>query len=108
MVADLMKGITKPLADLKTRAAGDADAAAKARLDQQLRVQNLPTERVLCLIDGYVNEWPDALEKLKVADFAKRIDLTAHKAHYPAIAGAGINVPAISRLYEVLEGRADR
>jgi cyclase len=40
----------------------------------------LPNERVLCtgdllvngvanLIDGYVNEWPDALEKLKPIDF---------------------------------------
>ena len=40
----------------------------------------LPKERVLCtgdllvnqianLIDGYVNEWPDALEKLKPIDF---------------------------------------
>ena len=105
----------------------------------------LPKEKVLCtgdllvhdvanLIDGYVNEWPDALEKLQAdrlrrrhpgprravqgqgarstgsrptcgicgsrasalheqkvpaADAAKRIDMTAHKAHYPAITGSG-------------------
>ena len=123
----------------------------------------LPKEKVLCsgdllvhdvanLIDGYVNEWPDALEKLKPIDFvdvipghgdpfkgkervdwfqaylrdlwkqgstlheqkvsaadaAKRIDMTAHKAHYPAITGPGINAAWVSRLYEVIEGRAER
>jgi len=123
----------------------------------------LPKEKVLCsgdllvhdvanLIDGYVNEWPDALEKLKPIDFvdvipghgdpfkgkervdwfqaylrdlwkqantlhdqkvaaadaAKRIDMSAHKAHYPAITGPGINPAWASRLYEVIEGRADR
>jgi glyoxylase-like metal-dependent hydrolase (beta-lactamase superfamily II) len=123
----------------------------------------LPKEKVLCsgdllvhdvanLIDGYVNEWPDALEKLKLIDFvdvipghgdpfkgkeridwfqsylrdlwkqgtalheqkvsaadaAKRIDMTAHKAHYPAITAAGVNLPAVSRMFDVIEGRADR
>ena len=37
-----------------------------------------------------------------------RIDMTAHKAHYPAITGPGINTAWASRLYEVIEGRADR
>lgn len=123
----------------------------------------LPKERVLCsgdllvngianLIDGYVNEWPDALEKVKAIDFvdvipghgepfkgkervdwfqsylrdlwtqgralheqqvsaadaAKRIDMTAHRSHYPAIQGPGVNLPAVSRLYDVMEGRAER
>jgi glyoxylase-like metal-dependent hydrolase (beta-lactamase superfamily II) len=123
----------------------------------------LPREKVLCsgdllvhdvanLIDGYLNEWPEALEKLKPIDFvdvipghgdpfkgkeridwfqsylrdlwkqgtalheqqvsaadaARRIDMTAHKAHYPAITGPGVNLPAVSRMYEVMEGRADR
>jgi len=128
MFADLLKGMPKQLDDLKARAASEQDAAAKTRLDQQLRVQTafgeslkelkvtppnitlddrmtmyrgdreirliypgrghtggdvvvyLPKERVLCsgdllvngianLIDGFVNEWPDALEKLKALDF---------------------------------------
>jgi cyclase len=123
----------------------------------------LPKEKVLCsgdllvhdvanLIDGYVNEWPDALEKLKPIDFvdvipghgdpfkgkeridwfqaylrdlwkqgtalhdqkvpaadaAKRIDMTAHRAHYPAITAPGVNLPAVLRLFEVIEGRAER
>jgi cyclase len=123
----------------------------------------LPKEKVLCtgdllvhdvanLIDGYVNEWPDALEQLKPIDFvdvipghgdpfkgkeridwfqsylrdlwkqgtalheqkvsaadaAKRIDMTAHKAHYPAITTPGVNLPAVSRMFDVIEGRADR
>jgi cyclase len=123
----------------------------------------LPREKVLCsgdllvhdvanLIDGYVNEWPDALERLRPIDFvdvipghgdpfkgkeridwfqsylrdlwkqgtalheqqvsaadaAKRIDMTAHKAHYPAITAPGVNLPAVSRMFEVMEGRADR
>lgn len=123
----------------------------------------LPKERVLCtgdllvnqianLIDGYVNEWPDTLEKLRPIDFvdvipghgepfkgkeridwfqaylrdvwkqsaalhdqkvpaaeaAKRVDMTAHKAHYPGINGPGINPLIMARMYEVMEGRADR
>ncbi len=211
MFADLLKGLPKQLDEMRARAAAEADAAAKARLDQQVRVQTafanslndlkvtpptvtlvdrmtlfrgnreirllhpghghtggdvvvyLPKERVLCsgdllvngvanLIDGYVNEWPDALEKLKPIDFvdvipghgepfkgkervdwfqaylrdlwkqgsalhdqkvaaadaAKRIDMTAHKAHYPAITGPGVNLPAVSRMYEVMDGRTDR
>ncbi len=122
----------------------------------------LPKERVLCsgdvlvngvanLVDGFVNEWPDALEKLRSLDFddvipghgepfkgkdridwfqaylrdfwrqasalhdakvsaeeaAKRMDMTAHRAHYPAITGPGVNVTGVARVYAVLEGRAD-
>jgi len=211
MFADLLKGLPKQLDDLKARAASEADAAAKQRLQQQVGVQMafasslkdlkvtppnvtlvdrmtlfrgdreirllylgyghtggdvvvyLPKEKVLCtgdllvhdvanLIDGYVNEWPDALEKLKPIDFvdvipghgepfkgkervdwfqaylrdlwkqgtalhdanvpaadaAKRIDMTAHKAHYPAITAPGVNLPAVLRMYEVMDGRADQ
>ena len=123
----------------------------------------LPKERVLCsgdlivnglanLVDGYVNDWPDALERLKplgfddvipghgepfkgkeridsfqeylrdlwrqasalhaqrvpAADAAKRIDMTAHKPHYPSIAGPGVNPVAVQRMYAVMEGTADR
>jgi cyclase len=123
----------------------------------------LPKEKVLCtgdllvhdvanLIDGYVNEWPDALEKLRPLDFvdvipghgepfkgkeridwfqaylrdvwkqsaalhdqkvpaaeaAKKVDMTAHKAHYPSINGPGINPAIMGRMYEVMDGRADR
>lgn len=122
----------------------------------------LPKERVLCtgdllvnqianLVDGYVNEWPAALEKLRGIDFvdvipghgepfkgkdridwfqaylrdiwqqasrlhgdgipaaeaARRIDMSAHKAHYPAINGPGVPLVAVTRMYAVMEGRAD-
>jgi glyoxylase-like metal-dependent hydrolase (beta-lactamase superfamily II) len=122
----------------------------------------LPKERVLCsgdllvngianLVDGYVDEWPATLEKLKTLDFddvipghgepfkgkerigyfqeylrdlwaqasklheervpaadaAKRIDLTAHKAHYATINGPGVNPAAVARIYAVIEHRAD-
>ncbi len=122
----------------------------------------LPKERVLCtgdllvtgtakLIDGFVNEWPDALGKLRPLDFvdvipghgepfkgkeridwfqaylkdlwrqasalhdlkmapadaAKRIDLTAHKAHYSTINGPGINPAYVARIYDVIEKRAE-
>lgn len=122
----------------------------------------LPKERVLCsgdllvngvanLVDGFVNEWPDALEKLRPLDFvdvipghgepfkgkdridwfqaylrdfwrqasalhdakvsaadaAKRMDMTAHAAHYPAITGPGVNITGVARVYAVLEGHAD-
>ncbi len=121
----------------------------------------LPKERVVCtgdllvhdianLIDGFVNVWPDALEKLRAIDFtdvipghgdpfkgkeridwfqaylrdlwkqsaalhdrgvsaadaAKQVDLTSHKAHYPAIAGPGVNPAYMARIYEVIENRA--
>jgi cyclase len=211
MFADLLKAIPKQLDDLQARAAAEQDATAKARLDQQLRVQSafaaslkdlkvtppnvvvddrmtlfrgdreirllylgrghtggdlvvyLPKEKVLCsgdllvnglpnLIDGYVNDWPDTLEKLKALDFVdvipghgepfkgkeridwlqaflrdlwkqasalhdeklaageagRRIDMTAHKTHYPTIPGPGIAATTVSRMFEVMEGRADR
>jgi cyclase len=122
----------------------------------------LPKERVLCsgdllvngvanLVDGYVDEWPAALEKLKALDFdhvipghgdpftgkeriaefqayladfwqqatrlhdqhvsaeeaARRIDMTAHKAHYPSITGPGVPLAGVARVYEVIEHRAN-
>ena len=50
-----------------------------------------------------------ALHELRVpsADAAKRVDMTAHQAHYPAISSPGINPAAMARIYEVIEGRAD-
>jgi hypothetical protein len=45
---------------------------------------------------------------VSAADAAKRIDMTAHKGHYPTINGPGVNPPAVSRMYEVMDGRADR
>ena len=121
----------------------------------------LPKERVLCsgdllvngianLVDGYVNDWPDTLEKLKPLDFvdvipghgdpfkgkeridyfqaylrdvwqqasrlhaahvpveeaAKRIDMTAHKAHYATIQGPGLNPVYVQRMYDVMDGTA--
>ncbi len=122
----------------------------------------LPKERVLCsgdllvnqianLVDGYVNEWPDALEKLRSVDFvdvipghgdpfkgkdridwfqaylrdlwqqalklhadgipaadaARRIDMTSHKVHYASINGPGVPLVAVTRMYAVMENRAE-
>jgi len=122
----------------------------------------LPKERVVCsgdllvnqvanLVDGYVNEWPAALDKLRELDFvdvipghgdpfkgkeridwfqaylrdiwqqasklhadgipaadaAKRIDMSAHKAHYTSIAGPGVPAAGVTRIYAVLENRAE-
>ena len=209
MFADLLKGLPAQLDGIKARAAAETDATAKARLDQQVRVQTafanslndlkvtpptvtlvdhmtlfrgdreirllylghghtggdivvyLPKEKVLCsgdllvhdvanLIDGYVNEWPDTLEKLKPIDFvdvipghgdpfkgkeridwfqaylrdlwrqgtalhdqkvpapeaAKRIDMTAHRAHYPGITAPGVNAGWVVRMFEVMDGTA--
>ena len=122
----------------------------------------LPKERVLCsgdllvnqvanLVDGYVNEWPDALEKLRSIDFvdvipghgdpfkskeridwfqsylrdiwqqasklladgipaaeaARRIDMTSHKSHYTSINGPGVPLQGVTRMYAVMENRAE-
>jgi cyclase len=122
----------------------------------------LPKERVLCsgdllvnqianLVDGYVDQWPATLEKLKRLDFtdvipghgepfnnkerldwfqaylrdlwtqaaklhadgipfadaARRIDMTSHKVHYAGINGPGVPPVAVSRMYAVMEGRAE-
>jgi glyoxylase-like metal-dependent hydrolase (beta-lactamase superfamily II) len=122
----------------------------------------LPKERVLCtgdllvnqianLVDGYVNEWPDTIEKLRALDFvdvipghgdpfkgkeridwfqaylrdlwqqttklhadgipaadaARRVDMTAHKVHYTSISGPGVPLVAVTRMYAVMDRRAD-
>jgi cyclase len=99
--------------------------------------------------DGFVNEWPDTMDKVLQLDFetiipghgdpftdkdrlrryqsylrdlwklagemkkqgvpaedaAKRIDLTAHKTDFPTIQGPGVDVRAVTRIYDVLDGR---
>jgi hypothetical protein len=47
-------------------------------------------------------------QKVSAADAAKRIDMTAHTAHYLTINGPGVNLPAVSRMYDVMEHRADQ
>ena len=125
---ETLAGLPNQIDQLKQRAAAEKDAAAKARLEQQLRVQQayadqvkevkptppsvtlndhmtlfrgdreirmihpgrahtagdvvvfLPRERVVCtgdllvagisnLSDGFVNEWPATLEKVRALDF---------------------------------------
>ena len=46
-------------------------------------------------------------QKIPAADAARRVDMTAHKAHYQSISAPGINPAAMARIYEVMEGRAD-
>jgi len=209
--AESLAALPNQIDQLKQRAAAEPDAATKARLDQQLRVQQayaeqvkevkptppsvtltdhlslfrgdreirlihlgrahtagdvvafLPKERVVCtgdmlvagisnLSDGFVNEWPDTVEKLRALDFtdvipghgdpwkgkekidhwqaylrdiwqqakklhdekvpaadaARRIDMTKHKDHYPIITAAGVAPIGVSRMYDVMDGRADR
>jgi cyclase len=99
--------------------------------------------------DGFVNEWPDTMEKVLQLDFdtiipghgdpftdknrlrryqsylrdlwkqagdlkrrglspedaAKTIDLTMHKADFPTIQGPGVDVRAMTRIYDVIDGR---
>jgi glyoxylase-like metal-dependent hydrolase (beta-lactamase superfamily II) len=209
--AESVAAIPNQIAQLEQRAAAEQEPAAKARLDQQVRVQTayaeqvkevkptppsvtlndhmtlfrgdreirllhlghahtagdvvvfLPRERVVCtgdmlvagisnLSDGFVNEWPDTVEKLRALDFtdvipghgepwkgkekidhwqaylrdiwqqtkklhdekvpaadaAKRIDMTKHKDHYPTITGPGVAPIGVVRMYDVMDGRADK
>ncbi len=99
--------------------------------------------------DGFVNEWPDTMEKVLALDFqtivpghgdpftdrqrvrqyqaylrdlwtkagelkkqgvaaeaaAKQIDLTAHKGNFPTIQAPGVDVRAMVRMYDVMDGR---
>ena len=41
-----------------------------------------------------------------VEEAAKRIDMTAHKAHYPTIQGPGLNPVYVQRMYDVMDGTA--
>ena len=122
----------------------------------------LPKERVVCtgdllvnqvanLVDGFVDEWPAALDRLRALDFvdvipghgepfkgkdridwfqaylrdfwqqalklhaagipadeaARRIDMTSHTPHYASINGPGVPAASVSRVYAVIEHRAD-
>jgi len=209
--SESLAGLPNQIDQLKQRAAAEQDAAAKARLEQQVRVQQayaeqvkevkptppnvtlndhltffrgdreirmihlgrahtggdvvvfLPRERVVCtgdmlvagisnLSDGYVNEWPETVEKLRALDFtdvvpghgdpwkgkekidhwqaylrdiwqqasklhdqkvpaadaAKRIDMTSHKNHYATITAPGVAPIGVARMYDVMEGRAEK
>jgi len=44
-------------------------------------------------------------QKVPVADAARRVDLTAHKAHYQNINGPGFQEATIARIYQVLDQR---
>ena len=44
-------------------------------------------------------------QKVPVAEAAKRVDLTAHKAHYRNINGRGFQEATIARIYQVLDQR---
>ena len=45
-------------------------------------------------------------QKVPTAEAAKRVDLTAHKAHYQNINGPGFQEATIARIYDVLDQRA--
>jgi glyoxylase-like metal-dependent hydrolase (beta-lactamase superfamily II) len=40
-------------------------------------------------------------------DAARRIDMTAHRTHFPTITGPGVRATDVARIYAVIEGRAD-
>jgi cyclase len=42
------------------------------------------------------------------ADAAKRIDLTAHKAHFAQLTAPGVDARAVARIYQVIDERAKR
>ncbi len=47
-------------------------------------------------------------QSVSAEDAAKRIDLTAHKAHFPQIMAPGVDVRAVARIYHVVDERAKR
>ena len=44
---------------------------------------------------------------IPAAEAARRVDMTAHKAHYPNITGPGVPAASVIRIYAVLENRAE-
>lgn len=62
-------------------------------------------------VQAYMRDlWAQANELkrqgVKAADAAKRIDLTSHKAHFPQLTAPGVDVRAVSRIYQVIDSRA--
>ena len=47
-------------------------------------------------------------QKVPAAEAARRIDMTAHKSHYPTITAAGVAPIGVVRMYDVMERRADQ
>jgi cyclase len=45
---------------------------------------------------------------VSAADAAKQIDMTSHKAHYPNIAAPGLDPVVVTRMYDVMDGKAER
>lgn len=42
---------------------------------------------------------------LTAEDAAKQIDMTSHKGSFPQIQGPGIDIRAMRRMYDVMDGR---
>jgi hypothetical protein len=45
---------------------------------------------------------------VSAANTAKQIDMTPHKAHYPTIAGSGLDPVVVAPMYDVMDGKAER
>jgi cyclase len=63
--------------------------------------------------EGYLRElWRQAnalhAKRLSAGDAAKQIDMTAYKAQYPSIRGVGVDPAEVTRMYAVMDGRAER
>jgi len=49
--------------------------------------------------------WRLKQQGVSAEDAVKRIDMSAHKDHYPPNANLGVNLLGVQRMYELLDGR---
>lgn len=69
-------------------------------------------ERIV-FVQAYLRDlWTQAndlkRQGVSAADAAKRIDLTAHRAHFPQITTIGVDARAVARVYQVVDQRDKR
>jgi hypothetical protein len=97
------RDLPNALANTRKRLAAEQNPSAKEQVQRQLAVQEAYQAQ---LKETVRDLWRQAKalheQKVPVAEAAKRIDMTAHKAHFDNFTAPGIPEATAARLYQVL------